>query len=130
MQDTKTIPNDQGLKVPESGCVRVGPIGAIPVLLRTHAQETPEQILAEVEIDLSLFEDPDNTISYVRVGQLLNLCSKRTGIPHFGLLVGQQAGPDSLGQLGMLAVYSPDAETALRSMILHLCIHDRGGYRH
>ncbi len=106
--------------------MRVGPIGAIPALLRTHAQEKPEQILAEVGIDLSLFKDPENTISFVKAGQLLNLCSKRTGIPHFGLLVGQQIGTDSLGQLSLLAMYSKDAGTALRSMILHLCIHDRG----
>ena len=106
--------------------MRVGPIGAIPALLSEHAWETPEQILAEVEVDLALFDDPENAITFVKAGQLLKQCAIRTGIPHFGLLVGQHAGPDSLGRLSEFAIHSPDAGSALQNMILHLCIHDRG----
>jgi len=106
--------------------VRVGPVAAIPALLRKHANEPPEQILAEVGLDLRLFSDPDNSISFVHVGRLLNLCTKRTGIPHFGLLVGQQTGPASVGQLAELAVHAPNVGTALHSMILHACLNDRG----
>jgi len=61
------------------------------------------------------------------VGRLLDLCVKHTGIPHFGLLVGQQAGPGSLGQLVELAAHAPNAGSALYSMIVHVCINDRGG---
>jgi AraC-like DNA-binding protein len=125
--DTKTSQISHNIKAPEAGCVRVGPISAIPDLLRAHARETPEQILAELGIDLTLFEDPENSISFVKAGQLLKLCAKHTGIPHFGLLVGQHAGPDSLGRLSEFAIHSPNVESALHNMILHLCIHDRGG---
>ena len=115
------------LKVPEPGCVRVGPVSAIPALLEIHANEPPEQILGEAGLDLGLFENPDNSISFVAVGRLLNLCAERTGIPHFGLLVGQQAGPESIGQLAELAIHAPNVGSALHSMILHVCINDRGG---
>ena len=125
--DTKASQISNNINVPEVGCVRVGPISAIPGLLRAHARETPEQILAEVGIELALFDDPENTISFVKAGQLLKLCVKHTGIPHFGLLVGQHAGPDSLGRLSEFGIHSPNVESALHNMILHLCIHDRGG---
>jgi AraC-like DNA-binding protein len=121
-----TNTNNRALKVPDPGCVRVGPVAAIPALLREHAHEPPEQILAEVALDLKLFEDPDNSISFVDVGRLLSLGAKRTGIPHFGLLVGQQAGPASVGQLAELMAHAPNVGTALNSMILHVCLNDRG----
>ena len=125
--DAKTNHISHNINTPEAGYVRVGPIAAIPNLLRAHARETPEQILAEVGIDVTLFDNPENTISFIKVGQLLKLCVKHTGIPHFGLLVGQHAGPDSLGRLSEFAIHSPNVESALQNMILHLCIHDRGG---
>ena len=124
--DTKTRQISRRFNAPEAGCVRVGPISAIPALLREHARETPEQILAEVGIDLTLFEDPENSISFAKIGQLFKLCVKHTGLQHFGLLVGQHAGSNVLGRLGEFAIHSPDVGSALNNMILHLCIHDRG----
>jgi len=117
---------DPSPKMPDPGCVRVGPVAAIPDLLRQHTNDPPEQILAEIGLDLRVFDDPDNSISFLNVGRLLSLGEKRTGIPHFGLLVGQQAGPTSMGQLAELAVHASNAGTALHSMILHICLNDRG----
>lgn len=114
-------------RTPDLECVRVGPVASIPSLLRVHASESPERILSEIGLDLALFEDPENSISFVKAGQLLELCAKRTGIPYFGLLVGQHADPSALGRLSEFVIYSPDPGTALQNMILHLCIHDRGG---
>lgn len=94
--DIKTNQKSLRIKTPEEGCVRVGPIAAIPALLEEHARETPEQILAEVGIDLALFDDPENSISFAKIGQLFKLCVERTGLPHFGLLVGQNTGSNVL----------------------------------
>ena len=124
--DTKTRQISHSNRTPEAGYVRVAPVASIPALLREHARETPEQILEEAGLDMTLFEDPENTISFPVVGRLLKLCAKRTGIAHFGLLVGQHAGADSIGRLSEFAIHSPDAGSALRNIILHLCIHDRG----
>ena len=128
MRDTM-ISNDleNNFLPPESGHVHVGPLFAIPQLLRDHALESPEQILAEVGLELSLFDNPENTISFVKLGQLLRLGSTRTGIPHFGLMVGRQASLEQLGPLSQMALNAPDSGTAIHDLILHLSIHDRGG---
>ena len=79
--DAKTIHSSHNNNMPEAGAVRVVPIAVISDLLHTHAGEPPEQILAELGIDLALFDEPENTISYVKGGQLFKLCAKRTGMP-------------------------------------------------
>ena len=114
-------------RVPEPECVRVGPIVGIPALLGTHTNESPDKIIEDAGVDPKLLEDPDNSISFVAAERLLNLCAKRTGIPHFGQLLGQQSGLEVLGQLAELSIYAPNVGTALQGMIQHICIHDRGG---
>jgi AraC-like DNA-binding protein len=109
------------------GSVRVGVLKAIPELLRTHTGTPFEKICAELGIPTDLLENPDNSISFQKVGRLFDLCVSYTGIAHFGLLLGQQAGPAEIGQLAKLAVYSPDVKSALKRMIVHVSIHDRGG---
>lgn len=95
-----------GCSAPEPGCMRVGPASAVPALLQMYADEPAEQIVAQVGLDMALLEDPDNCIPFVTVGRLLSLCAQRTELPHFGLLLGQQANPQQLGQLGELATYA------------------------
>ena len=107
--------------------VRVGPVSAIPALLEQYANEPVEQILAEAGVDIELFENPENSISFDSVGRLLDLSAKKTGISHFGLLVAQNAETRTLGDLIELATYAPNVGSALYSMIVHVCINDRGG---
>ena len=64
--DAKTNHISHNINTPEAGYVRVGPIAAIPDLLRAHASETPEQILAELDIDRALFDDPENLLKIIR----------------------------------------------------------------
>lgn len=123
----KIVNESSTIRVPGPGCVRIGPVAAVPALLQTYADEPVGQILAEVGLNLELFDDPENDIAFDTVGRLLNLCAERTGLPHFGLLLGQQAGPETLGQFGELAIYAPTVEAALHGMILHVCTNDRGG---
>ena len=124
--DTLASQVSQHTRAPKEGCVRVGPVAAIPNLLRKYSSESLKQVFNEAGLDPALFDNPENSISFIKTGKLLNLCAKSTGIPHFGLLVGQHAGPDSLGRLSEFAIHSPDAGSALKNMILHLSIHDRG----
>lgn len=114
-------------KVPEAGSVRTGPLSSIPALLDRYADEPAEDILAQCGLELALFNDPENSISFDRAGRLLEMCADRTGIQHFGLLVGQQVDLAALGNLGKLALYAPNVGSALYSMIVHLCMNDRGG---
>ena len=105
--------------------LRVGPLMGIPSLLREFNVDLAE-IMATIGLDVSLFDDPENPVSFATMGRLLKLCAARTQCPYFGLLAGQKAAGASLGMVGILALHSPDVRSALRSLILYLHLHDQG----
>jgi AraC-like DNA-binding protein len=86
----------------------------------------PDGVLASVGLDPLALSDAENLATFATVGRLLHECVVRTGCDHFGLLVGQRGGPPSLGLAGLLALDSADVGTALRSLVSHLDIRDRG----
>ncbi len=105
--------------------LRIGATMGLPAVLQDLGAE-PAQLLAEVGLELSLFDNPDNLISFSARGHLLEHCVARTGCAHLGLLVGQRSGLQSLGLAGSLVKYSPDVETALRSLVRFFRHHTRG----
>jgi AraC-like DNA-binding protein len=110
---------------PTEGTLRVGPVMTIPDVLRSKGVD-PTEVFAAAGIPLSLLDDPENTIPIRALGRLLTLCVERTGCPHFGLLTCSQAGPSTLGLVGFLVQHSPDVRSAVRSLVTHLQLHDRG----
>jgi len=115
------------MKVAEPGSVRVGVLSGIPALLRKHAPDSLDEIFADLEFEPELLEDSENSLSFVLGGRLLDSCATHAGIPHFGLLLGQHTEPVKLGPFAELSTYAPDVNSALRSLIMHISIHDRGG---
>jgi AraC-like DNA-binding protein len=109
----------------EKATVRIGTVLAVPDVLRRLGAD-PAQVLAELGLEPALFDSPDNRMSQLARSRLLGHCAARTGCPHFGLLVGQQAGLHSLGLVGLLAKYSPDVAAAVRSLARFLYLHSRG----
>ena len=109
----------------QKATVRVGSVLAIPAVLRSLGVD-PAEVLAEQGLESTLFDSPDNRISQAARSRLLAHCAARTGCPHFGLLVCEQVGLSSLGLVGLLAKYSPDVATALRSIVRYLHLHSRG----
>ena len=107
------------------GCIRLGPLVAVPQLLREFGCD-PAAVLQTVGLAAALFEDCENIISFTAMGRLLASCTARTRCPHFGLLVGQRTGPECLGLVGQLLGCCPDVGLALRNLIVHLHLHDRG----
>jgi AraC-like DNA-binding protein len=105
--------------------VRVGTIQGVPEVLRRLGAD-PSAVLAEAGIDPGLFDNPEHRISLAARGRLFSRCVARTGCRHFGLLVGQQARLNSLGLVGLLAKYSPDVGSALRSLVRFFHLHNRG----
>lgn len=106
--------------------VRAGPLLALPAVLRSLGVDPPE-LLAELGLTESFFEDPENTLSMAMGGRLLGLCVERTSCEHFGLLVGQHAGASSLGALGYLIRSSATVGDALAAFSRHLDVQDQGG---
>jgi AraC-like DNA-binding protein len=107
------------------GTVHVGPLLPVPALLQEMGVD-PGELLASVGVDPLLLTDADNLATFAAVGRLLCECVARTGCDHFGLLVGQRAGPASLGFLGLLLLHCADVNKALQCLVSHLGIRDRG----
>ncbi len=113
------------VRPPVEGALRVGPVMTIPELLHSKGID-PAEVFAAAGVRLALLDDPENTIPVRALGRLLTLCVERTGCPHFGLLTCSQAGPSTLGLVGFLIQHSPDVRSAVRSLVTHLQLHDRG----
>jgi len=109
----------------ENPTLRIGATMGVPEVLRSLGHD-PALVLAEVGIDLELFDNPNNLISFTARGQMIAHCANRTGCPHFGLLVGQQSGLASFGIVGLLARYAQTAGEALRSLVRFMHLHVRG----
>ena len=107
------------------GTVHVGPLLPVPALLNELGVDA-DALLASVGVEPLLLSDPDNLTTFATAGRLLRECVARTACDHFGLLVGQRGGPASLGLIGQLLVHSADVGAALRGLVSHFGIRDRG----
>jgi len=112
----------QGAREPT---VRLGAtVGLIPALQSLGAD--PAQLLAEAGADISLFDNRENWVSYRARNHWVAHCVERTGCRHLGLLIGQRNSLRSLGLVGLLVKYSPDVESALRSLVRYFHLHAQG----
>jgi AraC-like DNA-binding protein len=109
----------------EPGDVRVGPILAIPDIL-TELGVSPQRAFTQAAVDPRLFQNPENRIQIEALGYLFDTCVALTGCHHFGLLVGERFDLKGFGPLGYLLRNSATVGEAIRSLLLHLHLHDRG----
>lgn len=107
------------------GRVRVGALMSLPGLLQECGVD-PAQLLAEFNLNLAYFDDPEHTIPFATMGALLGRCAERTRCPHFGLAVGQNVGISALGAIGFLAQSAPDVREALGLLASHSHLHNPG----
>lgn len=106
----------------QEGVVRIGSISALPVVLKNLGVEVAD-VLTVMGLDVNLFENPDNTISYLTRSRMIQRCVQKTGCEHLGLLIGQQGGLSSLGLVGYLVQHSPHLGAALRSLVHYFHLH-------
>ncbi len=105
------------------GMVRMAPTMALPALLRDHGVD-PVPLLREFGLELTQFDEPDDTLSFADRSRLLARCAEAARCPHFGLLVGQTNGLASFGVLGYLMQSAPDLRTALAIAVRHFPLHN------
>ena len=113
------------MQLPTDETVRVGTILAMPVVLQSLGAD-PADVLADLGLDSTLFENPDNRLSYATRGRLFDRCVARTGCRHVGLLIGQRNGLHAFGLVGALMKHAPDVGTALRSLVSYMHVNVRG----
>ena len=120
----KTAPR-RDLPAAAAGEVRIGPVAAIPGVLRKLgvASSLP---FARAGVPRSTFGNPENRVAFEALGRLFSECSTLTGCGHFGLLVGECFELNGLGAIGYLMRNSSTVGEALRALLLHLYLHDRG----
>ena len=109
-----------------AGTIRVAPVLPIVRVVRGLGCD-PASVLAESGWSPALLDDPESAVPFASLGRLLAVAASRTGCEHIGLLVGQQAGPASLGALGYAARHAPDVRSGLRLIVRQFAQHDRGG---
>jgi AraC-like DNA-binding protein len=102
------------------GQQRVGVLVELPQVLRELGQD-PTQLIASVGIDPDKLSDPENSLTFVELGKLVQTCVAATGCEHFGLLVGQRSATHCLGLVGRLMRTAP----TLKDAILDLCINQQ-----
>jgi len=108
-----------------AGEVRIGPLMAVPDVLE-ELGVAPRNAFARAAIAPRLFRDPESRIPFGALAHLMTICADMTGCDHFGLLVGERFRLQALGEIGHLMRNSATVGEALRALLLHLHLHDRG----
>ncbi|MGA9575501.1 MAG: AraC family transcriptional regulator [Lysobacterales bacterium] len=105
--------------------VRVGPMVNISSLLLKLGCD-PDPVFERAGLRRDEFSDLEHRVSYSKCGQLLAECAAVTQCGHFGLLLGQMAGPSHLGVVGFLARSASTVGQALNTLVKNLDLHDEG----
>jgi AraC-like DNA-binding protein len=105
--------------------VRISGVVSLPSVLEQLGAD-PRAVFAKARVSLSLFDEPTNPLPITAAGRLIKESVAATGCEHFGLLVGQNGGPQSFGMVGLLAKYSPDVQTALLRLGTYLHLYHGG----
>ncbi|MBI1283468.1 MAG: helix-turn-helix domain-containing protein [Thiobacillus sp.] len=107
------------------GTVRIGPVLALPVVLAEMGID-PGHAFSEAGVDLGIFQDGDNRLPIESLGRLFESSARLANCSHIGLLVGERFDLMGLGLIGELMRNSATVGDALRSLLQHLHLHDRG----
>lgn len=99
------------------GRQRVGVLGEVPRVLRMLGADV-DAVFAAAGLDAHILDSPENEISFIAMGRLLQACVEATGCEHFGLLAGQGLTLRSLGVVGQLMQTAPTLEFALWDLAL------------
>lgn len=115
--------------VSEEGCLRADPLLPALALLKDFGV-TPESVLAACGIPIDTLSGPETILDYAAACRFLQACSALTACEHFGLLVGMQGRPETLGIAGRLSLAAGDLGSALATLVRHLHLHDQGAVPH
>jgi AraC-like DNA-binding protein len=87
----------------------------------------PARIFAQARVSLRTFRNPESRVSLRSIGELMDKAAKATHCAHIGLLTGARFQLQGLGPIGALMHNSARVGDALRNLVVHLHLRDRGG---
>ncbi len=117
MSESRVIPG---------GFDRVSTILALVPLLDQFDVEL-DSVLADCNLAVTQFDDPDNLIPFREGSRLLGLCADRAACESLGLLIGKNTTLESFGIVAELTRSAPDVRGALRLLSRHLNLTDGVG---
>src|SRR5262249_42148535 len=100
----------------EEGRQRVGTLREVPLVLRELGAD-PDSVFQDAGLQPRILDNPDNEITFVTMGRLLQACVRATGCEHFGLLAGSRLTLRSLGIVGELMASAPRVGQALWDLV-------------
>lgn len=102
--------------------VRVAIAWHLPAYLAEHGIAL-EEVLATAGLAASIFDSPDNTISYQAFARLLLECERRTGADGLGLEIGRHVRLRDFGLAGEAALCAETAGDGLRQFVEYFNLH-------
>ena len=105
--------------------MRMAPVSGLPGLLSAQGLDA-DAVIRDQGCDPTLFNDPDNTIAFGAIGRLLAHAATVTACRYPGLELGRHCSIEALGAVGRATRLAPNVGSALRCLILHMHLHDRG----
>ena len=105
---------------------RVGALARIPRLLRENGAD-PAAVLAHAGLAADVLDDVEARIPYRAIGRMLAEAARATGLPHFGLLVGAEWTPESLGPTGQVMRHCETVGDAVRMLSIYQRLNSDGG---
>ena len=113
------------MRLPQQGTIRAAPLTAVPAVMQELGADLAP-IMAALGLPQRVFEDPDESIAYQTVCNLMAACCRAAACAHFGLLVVQHVGITPLGALGYLMQNAPAVCTGIDTLINHMDVRVRG----
>lgn len=104
--------------------MRAGPLMHVPALLGRLGVD-PVPVLQAAGLARDALADPERVIPLRKAVRLMIAGAARTGLPHFGLLVGQHASLEQYGLVGLRMMHAPSVGAAWRGVVLALQLNDR-----
>ena len=92
------------------GEVRIGPVAAIPRLLKTYGVH-PNLTFRRAGVPLRAFRNPENRIAIEDLGRLLAEGARATNRADFSLLAGESFELEGLGHIGSLMRNCPQGSS-------------------
>ena len=86
----------------------------------------PEPFYRRVGLTAKLTADPEYMVPCARVCRLLDSVARELGCNDFGLMLGRKRKLYQVGLLWPLFANSPNVEQALKAIVTHLHLHNRG----
>lgn len=119
-----TASASSGARPSQQGLLRVSIMANLPDVVTSLGGDF-SKICRQAAEAPSVVADPDQFISYPRVGRLLAASIQATRCQHLGLVLGSTASLSTLGLLGLMMKYAPTVGTALDVMVRHFRLQDR-----